>query len=226
MGYDAVQISGVGPIPEEEIVKILDGEGLVCCATHEPGNVVLETPEMVVERLSKLGCKYTAYPFPGGVDMGSEESVDTMIRGLDKAGAVLKDNGQVLTYHNHNHELRKLAGQTVLDRIYNNTNPQNLQAEIDTHWIQAGGGNPITWCEKLEGRLPLLHLKDFAMADDNSKVFGEIGNGNLEWKTIIEAAEKSGCEWFIVEQDGAWLNGDPFQSAKASVDYILGNLVD
>ena len=42
IGYDAVQVSGMGPVAEEELVKILDGEGLICCATHEPGKKIVE----------------------------------------------------------------------------------------------------------------------------------------------------------------------------------------
>ena len=56
IGYQAVQISGMGPIDESELVKILDGEGLVCCATHENGNMILNEPEKVIERLRKLDC--------------------------------------------------------------------------------------------------------------------------------------------------------------------------
>src|SRR5208283_1385186 len=41
IGYQAVQLSGLGPISESELVAILKGEGLVCCATHEDGNMIL-----------------------------------------------------------------------------------------------------------------------------------------------------------------------------------------
>ena len=51
----------------------------------------------------------------------------------------------------------------------------------------------------------------------------EIGYGNLDFKAIVAAAEASGCEWFIVEQDSC--PGDPFDSAKLSFDYIKANLV-
>ena len=37
IGYDAVQISGLGPIDPKELAAILDGEGLVCCASHDGG---------------------------------------------------------------------------------------------------------------------------------------------------------------------------------------------
>ena len=58
-GYTAVQISGMGPIAEEELNAILDGEGLTCCATHENGAVILNETQKVIERLQKLRCSYT-----------------------------------------------------------------------------------------------------------------------------------------------------------------------
>ena len=62
IGYEAVQVSGMGPIEEGELVKILASEGLVCAATHEGSNDILDDPAKIVDRLGKLNCKYTAYP--------------------------------------------------------------------------------------------------------------------------------------------------------------------
>lgn len=223
VGYTAVQVSGMGPIPEEELNKILDGEGLVCCATHEGANVILDETAKVIERLQKLRCTYTAYPFPAGVDLSSEEAVDGLITKLEAAGAAMAAAGLTLCYHNHHQEFRKLGGKTILDRIYDNTTPKHLQGEPDTFWVQYGGGDNVEWCEKLAGRLPLLHLKDYEVNAENSHAFCEIGKGNLNFKKIIAAAEKSGCQWFIVEQDTC--PGDPVDSLRQSFDYIKTHLI-
>ena len=55
-------------------------------------------------------------------------------------------------------------------------------------------------------------------------VFEEIGSGNLDWKAIVAAAEKSGCKWFIVEQDAHWAKDDPFLSLTMSFDYLVANI--
>ncbi len=217
IGFDAVQTSGIGPIDTAELKKILDGEGLVCCATHENGKMILEEPQKVVEKLNILGCKYTAYPWPH-TSPKSEEEFKQLAAGLDKAGKVLKDAGQVLTYHNHAIEFQKFNGRLALDIIYAETNPENLQGEIDTYWVQAGGGDPVEWCKKLENRLPLLHLKEYGIIDNQPKML-EIGNGNLDWKRIVKAAKKSGTEWFIIEQDVCRI--DPFESLKISLEYLV-----
>ncbi len=224
IGYKAVQISGMGPIAEDELMKILDGEGLVCCATHENGDTILNEPQKVVERLAKLSCKYTAYPFPANVDFSTMESVKKFAAGLNASGKVLRDAGQVLTYHNHHQEFTKVDGKLVLDVIYDNTDPANLQGEIDTYWVQYGGGSPTAWCKKLANRLPLLHLKDYGVLPDHTVQFAEIGRGNLNWQEIVPAAEASGCEWFIVEQDST--PGDPFESLKISFDYLKENIAN
>ena len=222
IGYEAVQASGLGPIPEAELLDILDGEGLKLCATHEPSDKILAEPQAVVERLKKLGCAYTAYPYPGGIDFADHAQLRALVEKLEAAGIVLHEAGQVLTYHNHAIELVRMGDTTMLDFLYAQTNADYLQAEIDTYWIQYGGGDPVAWCEKLAGRLPLLHMKDYAFTTDNKPVFAEIGSGNLDWKKIIAAAEGSGCQWFIVEQDSC--PGDPFDSVTQSYQYISEHL--
>ena len=41
---------------------------------------------------------------------------------------------------------------------------------------------------------------------------------------ILKAAEESGCNWYVVEQDGDWVDNDPFKSLKRSYQYIKDNL--
>ncbi len=222
IGYQAVQASGLGPISEAELLSILNGEGLTLCATHEPSDTILKEPQAVVERLKKLNCTYTAYPYPSGINFADEARVRQLAEHLETAGKVLQEAGQMLTYHNHAIEFVRLGETTFLDFLYANTSPDYLQAEIDTYWVQYGGGDPVAWCEKLAGRLPLLHLKDYAFTTDNQPTYAEIGAGNLDWKKIIAAAEGSGCRWFIVEQDTC--PGDPFDSVTKSYRYIAENL--
>lgn len=226
IGYKAVQISGMAQdvMPPEEIAAVCAANGLTICATHEPSTMILNEPQKVVERLQQLGTKYTAYPYPQDVDFTDNECRKKLIQQLDKAGAVLREAGLVLTYHNHANEFYKWEGKPALQHILEGTSAENLQFEPDTYWIQLGGGDPVEWCQKLKGRLPLLHLKDVGVREGNTPIMHEIGAGNLDFKRIIAAAEASGCKWFIVEQDVC--PGDPFDSAKQSFDYIKANLVN
>jgi sugar phosphate isomerase/epimerase len=222
IGYEAVQLSGLGPIPPEEIVRIMAGEGLTICATHEPGDVILDQPEKAIETLQKLGCRLTAYPYPQGIDFSDARSIATLVRKLDAAGAKFRAAGLILGYHNHDIEFLKFQGATVLDYIYAHSDPRNLAGELDTYWVHYGGGDCVEWCRKLKGRMPFIHLKDYAITLERKPTYCEIGSGTLPFQRIIDEAERSGCEWFIVEQDTC--PGDPFDSLRVSFNYLKAKL--
>ncbi|HEY4105440.1 MAG TPA: sugar phosphate isomerase/epimerase [Polyangiaceae bacterium] len=218
IGYEAVQISGVGPIPPAEIRQITDGEGLKICATHEPSQTILEQPDAVVEVLGTLGCTLTAYPFPH-VALTNIADLQKLADGLNHAGSVLKAAGMTLTYHNHELEFRKLERRTMLEILYERTEPSLVQAELDTYWVQAGGADVVRWCERMTSRLPMIHLKDYGVHPvDRAPVMAAIGEGNLDFPRIVAAAEQSGCRWFIVEQDRDF--DDAFAAIETSFKYL------
>jgi len=222
IGYEAVQCSALGPIEDAALLQLAKDNGLKIIATHEGLAPVLETPEKIIEHLQNLECQHSAVGFPSGVDLGSAEGVADFCRKFDVAAKKFIDAGLTMGHHNHHHEFRKINGKAVLDIILETT--QYVTFEIDTYWVQYGGANPESWARKTAGRAPLIHLKDYGVDSENKVGYVEIGNGNLEFSSIIKAAEASGTEWFIVEQDTT--PGDPFDSLKISFDYIKANLVD
>jgi sugar phosphate isomerase/epimerase len=223
IGYRAVQMSGVGEVDPAEFARMCAGEGLTLCATHENGQAILGTPENIIDKLRALGCGITAYPFPAGIDFNSEASVAGLIAGLARAGALFRDAGMTLCYHNHNHEFRKLNGRVILERIYAEIPADVLGAELDTYWVQMGGADVVDWMGKVAGRQPILHLKDCGVNAENQTGFCEIGRGNLPFKHIIAAAEAGGTKWFAVEQDVC--PGDEFESIRISLEYITEHLL-
>lgn len=215
IGYAAVQASGIAPtIPPSAVRRIFQDAGLVICASHEDPHLIRRDPLAVVGRMKDLGIIHTAYPFPAGVDFHDPGAVKAMVADLDAAGAVLRENGCVLSYHNHAIEFARIGTETLMDYILRGTSPANLQFELDTYWVQYGGGNPVEWCKKASGRLPVLHCKDYGFGADNTPHFAEVGYGNLDFVSIVEAADSSGCLWYVVEQDTC--PGDPFVSLEKS----------
>jgi sugar phosphate isomerase/epimerase len=175
IGYEAVQLSGLGPMPEKELVALLKGEGLVCAATHEDGNTILNEPQRVVEHLKKLNCPLTAYAWPAGISFDTLPDVKSFAKRLNAAGKVLHDAGQVLCYHNHHIEFRRLAGKPILEILFEETDPRYLQGEPDTYWVQHGGGDPVEWCQRLKNRLPILHMKDYTVTTENRSEERRVG---------------------------------------------------
>ena len=223
MGYDTVELAGIGKVHDDELVTLLAGEGLAACAAHESGDLILNQPSRTAERIRKLGCTFCVYPWPGGVDFSDPAAVRKFIAGLDASGKAMKEAGVTLCYHNHHMEFRKIGSRTILEELFATTQAAHLQAELDTHWIQVGGGSPASWCRRMVHRLPLLHMKDYIVNDENKPSFAEIGSGNLDWPGIVEAADAAGCTWFIVEQDTC--PGSPFDSIAKSLAYVTRELV-
>ena len=225
IGYTAVELAGLGPISEHDILAICSGEGLAICASHEPAARLLDQPAAIADRLLRLGVSHAVFPYPHGIDFADPAAVDRFIRRLDSAGAHLRAAGLSLAYHNHAHEFFRPIpdGPPLLERIYAETAPENLVAELDTHWVQRGGGDPVDWVHRLSQRLPLLHLKDYRVGPDGSPDFAEIGAGTLPFDRIIPAAEAAGCAWYIVEQDVC--RGDPFDSVRQSLAHVISHLL-
>lgn len=220
IGYHAVELAGTAGLPPAEAAKIVRNEGMNICSSHESTEMILNQPQQVVDRLGEFGITHAVYAYPAGVEMSDVAQVDKMIAGLDAAGAVLRRAGMTLCYHNHALEYFQRDGRTVLDEIFARTSPEHLQAELDIHWVQAGGGDPAEACRRLAGRLPLLHVKDYTVTATGERIFAEVGHGNMSIPQTLSAAEAAGCKWFIVEQDTC--PSDPFECIKRSLDYLKG----
>jgi sugar phosphate isomerase/epimerase len=220
IGYEAVQISGTSLDPKE-IKKYADKNGLTICATHDGGDALLYTPEVIIEKLALYECKHTAYPCPMEYTVIDYESTLDFAQALEASAQKFEAAGMHLSYHNHNTEFRKFNGETILDIIYNNA--PHLLAEIDTYWVQMGGCNPVEYVQKYANRQQIFHLKDFGVIYPRTSIMVPVGSGNLDWNAIIPAAEAGTTEWFIVEQDQC--QKDVFESLKDSFDYLVANFV-
>ena len=188
IGYESVQLSGLGPMDEKDLVALLKDVGLTCCATHEDGNMILNEPQSVVEKLKKLGCNLTAYAWPGRHQVRHAAGSERLRARLNAAGKVLHEAGQVLCYHNHQIEFRRLSGKPILEILFEETDPRYLLGEPDTYWVQNGGGDPVAWCNRLKGRLPILHMKDYTV---NSEQPTDL-RGNRQRQSQLETDHRRG----------------------------------
>jgi len=224
IGYRAVEAGGF-PGSVEELRATVIGEGLTICGCHVSGPTILNETNKAVDHAGTLGCQYVTFPFPrlAETDLSNPAHIESLILKLDAAGAVLRKAGLTLTYHNHANEFVHFNEKPLLETIYERIPTENLQAELDTYWVHAGGCDPVRWINKLKNRLPLIHLKDYGVDATGRPYFAEIGYGNLDFKGIMAAAQAAGTQWFIVEQDTC--PGDPFESIKKSFDYIKANLL-
>jgi len=217
IGYRAIEVAGICPIDSSELRAMADGAGVEICAIHDDPVAVLENSAQVLERALEVGCKLVVYTGPVGFDLGCANDVKRLVEKLGHASQVFQGGGVTLCYHNHSKEFARYENQTVLHGLFHSPLVSELAFELDTYWVQHGGGDPIDWCQRMKNRLPILHLKDYG-AIGGTPTMMEIGQGNLDFPGILKAARNSKCSWYVVEQDICLR--PPLESLQISFDYL------
>ena len=211
IGYKNVQISGTCELDPEWLKNELNKNGLKCVLTHTPSDKLLADPADVARDHDIFGCKYVGL---GWFDF-NESSCDNFIKEYGPVARALKNHGRDFLYHNHDQEFKKENGKLIIERLAEITAPDEMGFTLDTFWVQAGGGDPAQWLERLSGRVPCIHLKDYAYG----RKMAVIGEGNINFDRVFEKAESAGTEYMLVEQDDC--NGeDPFDCLKRSFEYL------
>lgn len=211
IGYKYVQISGTCPFEAKWLKKELDKNGLKCVLTHNPFDRIINDTVSLSKEHDVLGCKYVGLGHYAWDDNQTfEKFFDIVPPALQK----LKDNGKYFMYHNHWHEYRKINGKLIIE--YMAEIPSDLLGfTLDTYWVQGSGADPAEWIEILSGRVPCIHLKDFAF----DKKMAVIGEGNINFDRVFKSAEKAKTEYMLVEQDDTY-GEDPFECLKRSYLFL------
>lgn len=216
IGFRYVQISAVSePKDVKELKKILDDNGLKAVSTHTGYDRIINDIEKVIEEHKILGCE--AIFCPGlPKELHNKEGYLKVAEELNKIIEKIKENGLILGYHNHGIEFERYDGKTGLEILLENV--PDLHAEIDTYWVQYGGGDPAYWIEKYKGRVSQVHFKDMGIIN-NQQVMPPIGDGNLNWERIIKVCKKSKVKYCLIEMDKPTV--EPFQALEKSLENLI-----
>ena len=217
IGYEAVQVSGIGPIAPDAVKRIADEAGLRICATHVSFQALTENFEETVAQHKLWDCKYVGL---GGLPVEYRTSGEGYAKFAQIANEFSKrffEQGLEFIYHNHAFEYEKFDGKTGMDILLEESDPRTFGFELDVYWVQTGGVNPVEMINRVDGRMKVVHLKDMAIIN-NKQVYAEIGEGNLNFQEIINACRQIGVEWYVVEQDECLR--DPFESLAISFNYL------
>ena len=223
IGFDVIQISGLGPCDPDLLAGWVKEIGLEVCLTHVPWPRLADSAELkkVIAEHKKLNCPIIGLGSrPGDIFPNSYEGWTRFIKKAGKITKQIKAEGLDFSYHNHEFEFEKWNGVTAMDRLIEEI-PQML-ITLDTFWVQAGGANSQKYIKKLQSRIKVVHFKDFRIVN-RTRQFAEIGYGNLDWDEIIPLCKSTGISCAAIEQDADWLI-DPFDSLSKSREFLLGKV--
>lgn len=220
MGYTQAQTAGCN-IPYEEYGKIAAEEGIAIVGTHDSFQVMEEDFDLALQNHRALNTTNMGIGSYHADDLAGWQN---FVRRANAVAEKCAKAGMKFTYHNHSHEFVRLEnGQTAMEVLVEGLNPETTSFVLDTFWVQHGGGDVRGWIQRLAGRIDILHLKDMMRLphfDEKRgyQLFTEVGNGNMDWPSILETAEACGIKYYIVEQDIC--PGDPFESMAKSAAFL------
>jgi sugar phosphate isomerase/epimerase len=224
IGYRSIQGGFAPDLTLEEHKNLIEGLGMEFSCLGGGLESVEADPAKYVEYCRAFDCDEVMI---GTMPVEYREDYDGYMKAAERinaAGRELAKEGVFLGYHNHAQEFRRFPnGKTGIDVLFDNFDPSAVHFTLDTHWVQAGGGDVLWWIKRCEGRMFYLHVKDYRIAPANfntgigdaDKQFAQIGDGNLPWPQIVETGLAAGVKAFIVEQDFTY-GEDPFDCAAAS----------
>jgi sugar phosphate isomerase/epimerase len=249
IGYNAVEISQI-PMTTDNVAELdrsrselgMDIAALSVAMEApkgRPGDSLAEHFDKIVEDAKRLDSKLLRIgmlPFPAMKSIGA---VVDFAKQANEYAERLQEQGLSLYYHNHHIEFAKFGGKYMLDIIAENSPAMGM--EIDVHWVQRGGLDPVRTLEKYAGRTAMVHLKDYRIGElpessfglldsgdimgfmtefKNVVQFAEVGEGNLDFAAIIPAAQAAGAEYMLVEQDELY-GRTVWEALQTSYDNLL-----
>ncbi len=241
LGYEAVEFAGLFGYSGAEVKAMCEEVGVKPLSAHVPLKEMIEDCEGTLNTYKEIGVEYIVVPYVDGDRRPGTEGWLPTIEAVRKIGEAAKEKGLILLYHNHDFEFTKVDGEYGLDMLYRLVPAEYLQTELDTCWVNVGGENPADYIRKYAGRCPVVHLKDFYRESVNPDEplyeligikseekkpakknfeFRPVGSGLQDFPAIIKAAEKSGAQWFVVEQDQPSLEKSPMECAEMSIRYL------
>ncbi|MCM3720217.1 sugar phosphate isomerase/epimerase family protein [Fictibacillus phosphorivorans] len=215
MGWSSVQISALSDkYDPKEVAQKLKELNLKAAGMHVPLNRLEYDMENVLREAHLYETRDIVCPYL------SEElrTVDSYQHVKQLLNSIVDNHPDIrVSYHNHDFEFQTMInGQTAIEYLLDPAESNKILAEIDIYWVKKAGRDPLQFIDSYKNRMPIIHLKD--MTNDEEETYAALGTGSIDVKPIIEWGEKSGIEWYVVEQDEC--PGDPFDSLQISYNYI------
>ena len=213
LGYKGVEFAGYGGLSAHELKELLTETGMRAVATHVRLDAIEQNLAREIAYCQEIGCTFLILPWLAP-EQRTVETFHQLAPRLNEFGRQCQEAGITFGYHNHDFEFVQHNGETFMDILLLQTDPALVKLECDIYWVAYAGVDPATFLQQHAGRVPLVHLKD--MTPERS--FTEVGAGILNIASLIEVAQASGTQEFIVENDAPSMPS--LESAKRSLENI------
>jgi sugar phosphate isomerase/epimerase len=236
-GYEEVEIYGFSDSRyyklEPMVFKsILDDNNLTTSSGHYdlnkfmlPGSTddqMFRYVDECIEGAHTLKQKYIVWPWLDP-DSRTIDKFKVVADKLNRIGERLKPANLKVAYHNHDFEFIDHNGQIGYDIILKETDSSLVKLQADLYWLSnASKLKPHAYFVQYPGRYPMWHLKDMSKQDRNLHEI--MGEGTIDFKSILKDDELAGVEHMFVEQGNNY-HPDALQNVGKSALYVKNVLL-
>ena len=212
-GVEPFNLFGKSPMDFRRQVEDL---GMTVSSTHFPWANRSEINE-VIDTVGALGLSRAAGGF-GPDDFADRSAIARTVATVNDLTDKLGRAELELFLHNHWWEFVEHEGKKGY-HILQEECPDVL-FEVDTYWAaNFGNSDPASEVERIRNRVPLLHIKDGPLIKGEAHV--AVGDGRMDIRAIIDAADEDILEWIIVELDDC--DTDMMTAVQKSYTYLTHN---
>jgi sugar phosphate isomerase/epimerase len=218
IGYKNMEFAGYYNRTPEQVRALLDKLNLVSTSSHIGAPLMRQDAAGQIKAAKTIGQDYITIPsYQFGKDAAGWRKG---VAEFNQWGAMCRDAGLRLAYHNHNFEFAPLDGTTGYEILQNEVDPKLVDFELDLYWARFADQDPLALFAKHPGRFAMWHVKDMVVTDDK-KGMSPVGKGTIDFKSYFAHAQQSGLKHFFVEHDSAaQYPGGSLASVEASYQYL------
>jgi sugar phosphate isomerase/epimerase len=192
-GVEPFNLFGMTPAAFRDRVE---GLGMKISSSHTPWANRAPLTE-VVETLGALGLTRAIGGFMPD-DFANRDAVERTAETCQALIDGLSPHGLNLALHNHWWEFQLIDGRPAYHHLQERV--PALEFELDTYWAaNFGACDPAAELARISRRTPLLHIKDGPLVPKEPHV--AVGQGRMDIRSVIDAADGNTLEWLIVELD-------------------------
>ncbi|MBS7563256.1 sugar phosphate isomerase/epimerase [Mucilaginibacter sp. Bleaf8] len=226
-GYREVETFGYSKdhgfwgLKPKEFKALLGSNGLTTPSGHYAFDSILagnnwDEVKLHIEVANTVGQRYYTIPYINDRFRKSADDLKKVSENVNKVAELCKQAGLKTAYHNHNFEFMPVDGVTLYDVLLKEADPKLVQFELDLYWVVRAGKDPVALFNEHPGRFAMVHVKD--MDKENHDLNTEVGNGSIDYQTIVAKAKQAGVQHFIMEQENFKI--DPYTSITKSCSYM------
>ena len=205
-GFDHEQTTYYG-IPAAELKSVMADLGLSASSGHygfapflnESDDAMKKFVDQIIKGAHALKTPYITWPWIAP-EQRNKDTFKKMSYALNKIGEQVHSAGLGFAYHNHGYEFQEFDGVSGYEIILSETDAEFVKLQMDMYWVMyEGKSTPKELVKKYPGRYVMWHIKDMHKV---SRDYTELGNGSIDYTSVLPDPKESGLEYYYIEQGG------------------------